>query len=222
MSTTQRLEELFELLLKHYGPQHWWPGESPLEVMVGAVLTQNTNWSNVAKAIENLKQAGVLSLEGLSGLGGERLAQLIRPAGYYNLKAGRLGNLLAMITERYHGDLDYMMSQPVDELRRDLLAVKGIGPETADSILLYAVGQPIFVVDAYTFRILGRHGLANEAMGYFELQELFMDSLPADTALFNEYHALLVRLGKERCKKSKPRCHGCPAAAWSEPQLSPA
>lgn len=214
MSTAQQLQELYEILLKTYGPQHWWPGDTPFEVMVGAVLTQNTNWTNVEKAIANLKEAGVLSLKDLSGLEPERLAGLIRPAGYYNLKAGRLGNLLRMVNEQWEGDLDYFFGQSTDTIRRSLIATKGIGPETADSITLYAAGRPVFVVDTYTFRILGRHGLAEEAMGYFELQEVFMDSLPHEVELFNEFHALLVRLGKERCKKSKPKCQGCPAEPW--------
>ncbi len=214
MSTRQRLQELYDLLLVAYGHQHWWPGESPIEVMVGAVLTQNTNWTNVEKAIANLKQAGALNLPALSDLPPERLAGLIRPAGYYNLKAKRLGNLLAMINQRWDGDLDWFFDQPTDEIRQSLLAVKGVGPETADSITLYAAHKPVFVIDAYTFRILGRHGLAEPDMGYFDLQELFMDALPADTALFNEFHALLVRLGKGRCKKTGPRCQGCPAEGW--------
>ncbi|RJX36173.1 MAG: endonuclease III domain-containing protein [Desulfarculus sp.] len=214
MSTAQRLQELYDRLLAAYGPQHWWPGETPLEIMVGAVLTQNTNWGNVVKAINNLKQAGLLSLEALAELPRERLAQLIRPSGYYNLKAGRLANLLAMIKQRYGGDLDYFFSRPLSELRQSLLATKGIGPETADSIALYAAGQPIFVVDAYTFRILGRHGLADEDMGYFELQEVFMDHLPPEAPLFNEFHGLLVQLGKQRCKRSNPLCPGCPLEGW--------
>ena len=214
MSTAQRLLELHDRLLAAYGPQGWWPGDTPFEVMVGAVLTQNTNWANVERAIANLKEAGALSLPAMSRLAPKRLAGLIRPAGYYNLKAKRLANLLAMINQRYEGDLAWLLSQPTEELRRSLLAVKGVGPETADSICLYAGGKPVFVIDAYTFRILGRHGLADEEMGYFELQELFHDALPADPQLFNEFHALLVRLGKQRCKKTGPRCEGCPAEGW--------
>ena len=214
MSTAQRLRQLYDLLLDAYGPQHWWPGETPFEVMVGAVLTQNTNWTNVEKAIANLKEAGVLSFEALSSLEPGRLAQLIRPAGYYNLKAGRLGNLLNMINEQWEGDLEYFFSQSTDTMRRALMATKGIGPETADSICLYAAQRPVFVVDAYTFRILGRHGLADQDMGYFELQEVFMDNLPHEAPLFNEFHALLVRLGKGQCKKTKPKCQTCPAEDW--------
>jgi len=214
MTIAQRLIELHDRLLAAYGPQGWWPGDTPFEVMVGAVLTQNTNWANVERAIANLKAAGVLSLPAMSRLAPERLASLIRPAGYYNLKAKRLSNLLAMINQRYEGDLEWLFSQPTEELRKSLLEVKGVGPETADSICLYAGGKPVFVIDAYTFRILGRHGLADEDMGYFELQEMFLDALPADPQLFNEFHALLVRLGKQRCKKTGPRCEGCPAEGW--------
>ncbi len=214
MATGQRLNELYDRLFAAYGPLHWWPGESPLEVMVGAVLTQNTSWGNVEKAIANLKAAEALSLPALSALEPARLAGLIRPAGYYNLKAQRLANLLAMINQSYEGDLEWFFTRPTEELRHALLGVKGVGPETADSICLYAAGKPIFVVDAYTFRILGRHGLAEEDMGYFELQELFMDALPQDVPMFNQFHAMLVHLGKDRCKKSNPRCEGCPAEGW--------
>ncbi|MCB2228429.1 MAG: endonuclease III domain-containing protein [Desulfarculaceae bacterium] len=214
MSTRSLLQELYQRLLDAYGPQDWWPGDTPFEVMIGAVLTQNTNWGNVEKAIANLKRADELSLPALSALPPQKLAELIRPAGYYNLKAKRLANLLAMIHERWDGDLEWFFSQGTDTVRRSLLEVKGVGPETADSIALYAAQKPVFVVDAYTFRILGRHCLAEPDMGYFELQEVFMDALPAEVALFNEYHALLVRLGKERCKKTNPRCEGCPAQDW--------
>lgn len=210
MDLGERLDQLFQRLYRHYGPQHWWPGETPFEVMVGAVLTQNTNWQNVSRAIDNLKAAGVLSLDALLALPMEELAQLIRPAGYYNLKARRLRNLLEMLARDFGGRLERLWELPLDEARRRLLAVKGVGPETADSILLYAGSKPIFVVDAYTFRILGRHGLANDGMDYHDLQQRFMEYLPPETQLYNEYHALLVRLGKERCKKKQPRCDGCP------------
>lgn len=210
MSTATRLREIYDRLDQAFGPQHWWPGDTPFEIMVGAVLTQNTNWANVERAIANLKAADALSLEAMSALAPERLAQFIRPAGYFNIKAARLGHLLATIARRYDGDLERMLARPTDELRQALLSTKGVGPETADSILLYAAGKPVFVVDAYTFRILGRHDLADESMGYFDLQELVMDATPSDAAYYNQFHALLVRLGKERCKKTKPLCQGCP------------
>jgi endonuclease-3 related protein len=220
MATSELLMELYQRLLDHYGPQNWWPAETPFEVMVGAVLTQNTNWANVTKAIDNLKARDLLSLPALLALEPLELAELIRPAGYYKLKAGRLRNLLDMIQSRYDGDLGYMFSQDTEQLRRDLLATKGVGPETADSILLYAAQKPVFVVDTYTARITGRHGLSDPSMSYFELQELFSDSLPRDVALYNEFHGLLVRLGNQECKKSRPRCDQCPAREWAGgPQL---
>ncbi|XCN75330.1 MAG: endonuclease III domain-containing protein [Candidatus Electrothrix aestuarii] len=207
---SEELEEIYRRLLERFGPQHWWPGETPFEVMVGAILTQNTNWQNVEKAIANLKEAGVLSLSAMAALSKEELAEYIRPAGYYNIKAGRLQNLFAMITENWDNDLEYLLQQPASILREQLLSVKGIGPETADSMVLYAAGQPIFVVDAYTHRILTRHELISEDYDYFQIQELFMDNLREDVALFNEYHALLVQVGKQFCKKSKPQCGECP------------
>lgn len=206
------LEEIYHRLLKHFGPQHWWPGDTPFEIMVGAILTQNTNWQNVEKALANLKEAGVLSLPALADLPVERLAEYIRPAGYYNIKAGRLHNLCAMIAEHWDNDLDYLLQQPAAVLREQLLSVKGIGPETADSMVLYAAEQPIFVVDTYTHRILSRHELIPEDTDYFQLQEVFTDNLEEDVSLFNEYHALLVQVGKNFCKKSKPKCRSCPLA----------
>lgn len=207
MSNT--LLTIYTALFNHFGPQHWWPGDSPLEIMVGAVLTQNTNWTNVSRAIDNLKQDNLLSLEMLNLLPIDILAEKIKPSGYYNLKAGRLKNLLSFICKS-GGSLDDFLDDDVESLRERLLSVKGIGPETADSIILYAAHQPIFVVDAYTYRIFYRHGIIPEEATYHEIQELFMESLPGDVALYNEYHALLVRLGKEFCKKSKPLCESCP------------
>ncbi len=204
-----KLSEIYRLLLDHFGPQDWWPGETPLEIMVGAVLTQNTNWGNVERAIANLKQENLLHFEALGAISMEALAELIRPSGYYNLKAKRLKNLLTAIGENFD-TLDDFFSQAPHDLRLSLLSISGIGPETADSIMLYAAEQPTFVVDAYTHRILSRHNMISEESDYHEIQELFMDNLPQETPLFNEYHALLVCLGKEYCKKSNPRCTGCP------------
>lgn len=208
MRTADRLLAIYRALATAFGPQRWWPGETTLEIVVGAVLTQNTNWANVEKAIANLKTYELLSLEKLATLSPEIIAHHIRPAGYYNLKAKRLQNLLRAIHDQ--GDLAAFLAQPAERLRQTLLAVKGIGPETADSIILYAANQPIFVVDAYTHRLLLRHNLISEEADYQEIQELFMDNLPADPALFNEYHALIVRCGKEFCKKSNPNCAACP------------
>ncbi len=205
-----RIKEIYAGLYDHFGPQHWWPGETPFEVMVGAVLTQNTNWVNVSRAIGNLKADNLLSFQVMADLPVDSLAEKIRPAGYYNLKARRLKNLLDFISSEYSGNLDDFFNQGRDVLREQLLSVKGVGPETADSILLYAANKPVFVVDAYTHRILYRHGLIDEDLGYDEIQSLFLDSLPEDVALFNEYHALLVRVGKDFCKKSKPLCDQCP------------
>jgi len=207
--TREKLTDIYNRLYGQFGPQGWWPGDTPFEIMVGAVLTQNTNWNNVERAIDNLKRAGVMSFERLSGLPVDLLAEYIRPAGYFNIKAGRLQNLFATIGERYGGSLDAMMEETTEALRRVLLSVKGIGPETADSVLLYAAGRPVFVVDAYTYRILLRHDLIPEDFGYDEIQQLFMDNLEQDTRLYNEFHALLVCAGKEFCKKSTPKCEGC-------------
>ncbi len=209
MSTV--VEQIYTVLLEHFGPQNWWPAESPFEVMVGAVLTQNTNWANVSRAIANLREENLLSFQSLDCLPEQLLAEKIRPSGYYNLKAKRLKNLLSLIrNEAPDGDLDLFFSADTEVLREKLLSVKGIGPETADSILLYAAHKPVFVVDAYTYRVLMRHGLIGEETDYQEMQSLFMDSLDNDVQLFNEYHALIVRVGKEFCKKTKPKCEQCP------------
>ncbi len=199
-------------MVDHFGPQHWWPGDSPFEIMLGAVLTQNTNWQNVEKAIANLKEAGCLSYEAMAGMPREEIAALIRPAGYYNVKADRLCNLFAMITNNWDGDLSYFLDQPQGVVREELLNVKGIGPETADAMVLYAAGYPIFVVDTYTHRILSRHEIIPVDYGYFDIQELLMDNLAEDVGLYNEYHALLVQTGKQFCKKTKPQCEKCPLA----------
>jgi endonuclease-3 related protein len=213
---SKSLQEIYRLMSEHFGPQHWWPGDTSFEIMVGAVLTQNTNWKNVEKAIANLKAAGALSFAAMSALSKEELAEYIRPAGYYNIKAGRLQNLFSMIERQWDGDLDFLLAQPAAELREQLLSVKGIGPETADSIVLYAAGQPLFVVDTYTHRILSRHEIIPDEYDYFQIQELLMDSLEEDAVLFNEYHALLVQVGKNFCKKSKPKCATCPLSGVGE------
>jgi endonuclease-3 related protein len=212
-STGKRLLEMFNLMLKDFGPQHWWPGETKLEIMVGAILTQNTNWNNVEKAIKNLKANKLLSIDALHFISASSLAENIRPAGYYNIKAARLKNLINFIMENFNGDIPLFLGRGTDELRRDLISINGIGPETADSILLYAANQPVFVVDTYTHRILNRHGLVDDHTTYFDLQELFTDRLPEDTELFKEFHALIVRTGKEHCHR-KPRCDACPLERW--------
>ena len=206
---TNRIEEIHTRLFDHFGHQHWWPGETPFEIMLGAVLTQNTSWRNVDMVMETLRQEGLLSFAALEALPLEVLAEKIRPSGYYNQKAKRLKGLFAAIRED-SGDLETFFDQDTHTLREKLLAIKGIGPETADSITLYAAGKPVFVVDAYTYRILLRHDLIAEEAGYEEIQDLFLGKLPAEVQLFNEYHALLVRLGKEYCKKTNPLCDTCP------------
>jgi len=207
------LQALYDKLWQAFGPQGWWPGETPFEVALGAILTQNTNWNNVARVMERLKEEGRLSAAALAALPEAELAGLFRPAGYYNLKAGRVKNFLALLQERYQGSLEAMAGEELEGLRERLLEVKGIGPETADSILLYALNKPTFVVDAYTFRILSRHDLLPETCAYEELRRLFMDHLAADVGLYQEYHALLVRLGKEWCRP-QPRCESCVLQGW--------
>ncbi|MFH0914236.1 MAG: endonuclease [Chloroflexota bacterium] len=204
---SQALHGVYRRLLACYGPQHWWPAETLFEVMVGAILTQSAAWVNVEKAIQNLKKAGALSPVALRGLALEELATLLRPCGYYNAKAVKL-KALANWLKSYGDDLERLWAKSLEELREELLTVHGIGLETADSILLYAGGKPIFVVDAYTRRILSRLGLAPPRDSYPSYQSLFMENLPRDSHLFNEYHALLVQLGKKVCQKT-PRCLEC-------------
>ena len=207
--TAHRLTALYDAMFAAYGPQHWWPGQTPFEVIVGAILTQNTAWTNVEKAIVNLAAADALDAIRLRDLPIEELAELIRPAGYFNVKSRRLKSFITWLWDRFDGDLDRMFTLSVDELREELLGVNGIGRETADSILLYAGHLPTFVVDAYTARIFTRHGLIDASADYDEIKELFESSLPEDVPLFNEYHALIVRIGKHHCKP-RARCEGCP------------
>ena len=206
----QELREIFDDLLEHFGPQHWWPGETPLEVVVGAILTQNVAWNNVEKAINNLQGKDLLSVAGLVQVPREELAELIIPTRYYNQKATRLKGFMIMVEEEFSGEMDKLLALETDELRRLLLKSKGIGKETADSILLYAADRPVFVVDAYTRRIFSRLGYVEEKVSYDEMQALFTNHLPADTDLFNEYHALIVALGKDICRARNPLCSDCP------------
>ncbi|MBI5191032.1 MAG: endonuclease III domain-containing protein [Nitrospirae bacterium] len=200
---------IYDALYAHYGPQHWWPGETPFEVMVGAILTQNTNWGNVEKAIANLKTAGALSAEAIHTMPDAELAELIRPSGYFNIKARRLKAFISYFMERYGGDVGRMKMAGCAALREEVLAVNGVGPETADSILLYALGCPTFVVDAYTKRIFSRHGFFPETADYHDVRKFFMDRLPVDVRLYNEYHALIVKLAKDRCLKKAGMCGLC-------------
>ncbi len=202
--------KIYKRLFDTFGPQGWWPGETPFEVCIGAILTQNTNWQNVEKAIYNLKAHGLLSPERLYQTPTPIIAQLIRPCGYYNLKTKRLKGFLDLLFSHFDGKLEKMVDIELEVLRTMLLKVKGIGPETADSILLYALRLPSFVVDAYTMRFLFRHDLIDQDTDYHQARDLFMTQLPRDERLFNEFHALIVALGKNYCKKSKPKCSTCP------------
>lgn len=204
----RRLLQIYERLFQQYGPRHWWPAETPFEVCVGAILTQNTNWGNVEKAIANLKEARLLTPGALRAVPVRELAEVIRPAGFFNVKSVRLKEFVAFLFARYEGDLARMFAGEWRELREALLGVRGIGRETCDSILLYAGGKPTFVVDAYTKRLLAALGLAVPTAGYEEVRALFMENLPNDPQLFNEYHALIVEHCKVHCRK-KPRCSGC-------------
>lgn len=209
-SLYESLIEIYNELYKRYGPRHWWPGDTRIEIIIGAILTQNAAWTNVEKAIKNLKKQRVLNIRGLNSISKKRLARLIVPSGYYNIKAERIKNFLRFLNLYYNGSLDRMFQEDTAVLRKQLLNIKGIGPETADSILLYAGGRAIFVVDAYTKRIFSRHGYIREDDDYDKVQNLFLENLPSDARLFNEFHALIVEHGKELCKKKKPLCKICP------------
>lgn len=209
MNKTSLLLTIYERLYAAYGPQHWWPGDSPFEVMVGAILTQSAAWQNVEKGIANLKTAGALSPAALRQLPVEEIARLIHPCGYYNAKARKLKALVEWLKESCGDDIASLSRVRAGALRRQLLAVHGVGAETADSIILYAIGKPVFVVDAYTRRILNRLGMTPEKDTYDDFQRLFMRFLRHDARLFNEYHALLVRLGKTACRRM-PLCEDCP------------
>jgi endonuclease-3 related protein len=204
------LVDIYQKLYQAFGPQHWWPGETPFEVAVGAILTQNTNWGNVEKAIQNLKKQKAISAKVLHEMPLEQLAELIRPAGYFNIKAQRLKSFLEFLMKEYHGSMIKMKRGEMHTLREMLLAVNGIGPETADSILLYALEKPVFVIDAYTKRVLSRHLILDEEGSYDEFQSLFHASFEKDVRLFNEYHALFVKVGKMYCKRTNLLCDSCP------------
>jgi endonuclease-3 related protein len=203
------LISIYQKLYRAYGPRHWWPGDTPFEVMVGAILTQNTSWKNVEKAIQKLKARKALTPDGIHRLKTSDLASLIRSSGFYRIKADRLKSFVDFLFEEFEGKVERMKKEPFEGLRKKLLEVKGIGQETADSILLYALQKPMFVVDAYTRRVLSRHGMISNRASYEEVQKLFMRHLPPDEKLFNEYHALFVHVAKSACKKM-PQCDICP------------
>jgi endonuclease-3 related protein len=209
VSMKNLLKKIYRKLYRAYGPRHWWPGETSFEVMVGAILTQNTSWKNVEKAIQKLKGKGILCPEGIHRFEEKELALLIKSSGYYRIKANRLKAFINFLYEEFDGNLKKMRKRELEALREKLIGVKGIGPETADSILLYGLKKPIFVVDAYTKRILSRHQIFPANASYEDIQKLFMDHLPRDAKLFNEYHALFVHLGKTVCRKM-PKCDICP------------
>lgn len=210
--TAETLLEMYRLSLARFGHQKWWPGQTPLEVCVGAILTQNTNWTNVEKSILNLRSAGLLSIEALCGLDQAQLAEYIRPSGYFNIKAKRLKNFIRAVHEHSGGDLEAFLNRSVSALREELLAINGIGRETADAMVLYAAGKPTFVVDTYTFRVLLRHRLIDTDYDYEMIKDLLESNLPADVALYNDFHAQFVAIGKSYCKPTA-RCEGCPLEA---------
>jgi len=209
MHTKRKLLRIYDKLYKEFGPRQWWPADSAFEVIIGAILTQNTAWTNVEKAIKNLKKEKLLTPKKLHSISVKRLAACIKPAGYYNIKAARIKNFLRFLFDKFGGSVKKLADTKTATLRRQLLEVNGIGPETADSIILYAAKKPVFVVDAYTKRVLSRHKLINNKADYHDIQDLFMQNLPRSQKLFNEYHALIVELGKNICRV-KPRCDICP------------
>ncbi len=208
-NTLEALLDIYHRLNSHFGHLNWWPGDTPFEVIIGAILTQNTNWNNVESAIYNLKTDDLLTAERILSISTERLAELIRPSGYYNQKAARLKAVCRYLIDRCGADLDKLNRIPTAVLREELLSINGIGPETADSILLYALNRTVFVVDAYTKRVFNRIGLIGEKAEYHDIQRFFMENLEHDRELFNDFHAQLVALGKNYCK-TKPACDKCP------------
>lgn len=212
-SAQKLLLDMYEHLFSKFGPRRWWPADSPFEVCVGAILTQNTAWKNVVKAIDRLKGASALEPLAIHALPHDELADLIRPAGYYNVKAKRLRNFVDHLVEVHGGMISSLLAGSVEFLREELLVINGVGRETADSIILYAARKPIFVIDAYTKRVLERHGLIEERLDYDRVQALFHANLPKTASLYNDFHAQFVAVGHHYCKK-KPRCDECPLAGF--------
>ncbi len=216
MRKPKSLLDIYRKLFDAFGPQHWWPARTPFEVMVGAILTQNTNWGNVERAVAKLGAANALTAERIARMPLKRLRGLIRSSGFYNQKARRLKAFSRFLLDGYGGSIARMRREEAAKLRQGLLALEGIGPETADSILLYALDRPVFVVDAYTKRVFSRHGFLSEKQRYSDWQGLFEGNLPRDAKLYNEYHALIVRLAKTYCRK-RPDCAGCPLEGAKAP-----
>lgn len=204
------LRQFFDSMFENLGPQHWWPARTRLEIILGAILTQNTSWQNAARALKKLRQAGLLALTRLKSARLSEIEAHIRPAGFFRQKARTIRNFLDWLEGKSAGSLNTVFNRPGGDLRRELLGIKGLGPETVDAIMLYAAGQPHFIADAYTRRILNRHGLLAEEAGYSLAQQFLHAHLPADPKMFNEYHALLVEVGKRHCRRSEPICRGCP------------
>jgi len=217
-SVGKRLMAAYEAMNDHFGNLSWWPGETAFEIALGAILTQNTNWKNVTRAIENIRNAGILQSELLYKADKDYVAELIRPAGFFNVKTTRLRAFLEYLHGNYGGDMDEMSKEETWKLRKSLLSVKGIGEETADSILLYGCRKKVFVVDAYTRRIFTRHNIIDNKWTYHDIQRLCMDNLPSDSEIYNQYHALIVETGKQYCRK-KQQCTGCPLARGENNEL---
>ena len=203
------VRQVYDLLYERYGPQGWWPAKTKLEVVLGAILVQSTAWGNAAKALDAIREAGVLDVAALARLSEGELGELVRSSGFYTVKARRVKAFVDHVMERYGGDLDAMLEQGETELRRELIGVHGIGEETADCIVLYGAGKPTFVIDEYTRRIVGRLGVGPGGRGtYADYQRMFEEAIPSDAGVYGEYHALLIALGKDVCRKS-PLCGGC-------------
>jgi endonuclease-3 related protein len=208
------LDAYFNSLFTAFGPQRWWPGETPFEIIIGAILTQNTSWANVERAISNLREAGLLSPLAIERATTQSIEEAVRPSGYFRQKARKLKSFCAFLRHEYRGSLKRMFAEPTEALRGKLLRVFGIGPETADSILLYAGGHPVFVVDAYTKRMLSRHGWVRDKAKYDDVRWIFERQFPGDVRRFNEFHALIVAAGKKFCRKTDPDCGGCPLGRY--------
>jgi len=210
MSMYNQLMDIYCRMYEHFGPRHWWPADTPFEVAVGAILTQGVAWRNVERAIKNLKQVGLLDLTAIARASHDELAELVRPTRYYNMKAKKLQAFCKYVMENYGGSLESFFARELWGLREELLGIYGIGEETADSILLYAAQKPIFVVDAYTRRIFARLGMVDAGIKYGQLQRFFMDHIPPDVPLYNEYHAQIDAVGNRYCAVKKPACGECP------------
>ncbi len=211
MKSHEKIEKIMQTLFEYYGSLNWWPADTPFEVCVGAILTQNTAWSNVEKAIENLKKENLLSCEAIYMTDINVLAELIKPSGYFNQKAKKLKAFCGFLKEGFNWNLDtFFNSASIEKLRKQLLSIWGVGKETADSILLYAGEKPVFVVDAYTKRIFSRHGICKENIDYDKLKLLVENSIQRNVEFYNEFHASLVYVGKDFCKKKNPLCEKCP------------